>query len=135
MEQDTGGCGEGGSNKVIDIEIDMIGREDVCTANKVGMEVYQNEVEMEIDMMGGKVVCTANKVDMEGYPSEVEMEIDMIPVEYVGIHDIVGSTTIRNGFDSSLKETVTSATCIHSLNQLLLQFQEPPSFNEKINLC
>ncbi|XP_055831672.1 uncharacterized protein LOC129900683 [Solanum dulcamara] len=57
MGQDTDGCAEGGSNKVID------------------------------------------------------MEIDMIAGENVGTLDIVVSTTTRNGFDTSLKETVTASTC------------------------
>ncbi|XP_055827562.1 uncharacterized protein LOC129895813 isoform X2 [Solanum dulcamara] len=112
MGQDTDGCAEGGSNKVIDMEIEMIGGEDVCTANKVDMEAYhQNEVEMPIDMIGQKDVCTANKVDLEDYQNEVEMEIDMIAGENVGTLDIVVSTATRNGFDTSLKGTVTSATC------------------------
>ncbi|XP_027771086.1 uncharacterized protein LOC107013063 isoform X3 [Solanum pennellii] len=100
--QDTDGCAEGGSNKVIDMEIDMIGGKDVCTAN---------EVEMQIDMTGHEEASTSNKVDMEGYQDEVEMEIDMIAGENVGTLDIVVSTTTRNGFDTSIKETVTAATC------------------------
>ncbi|KAL3343113.1 hypothetical protein AABB24_026930 [Solanum stoloniferum] len=112
MGQDTDGCAEGGSNKVIDMEIDMIGGKDVCTINEVDMEAYhQNEVEMQIDMTGQEDVCTPNKVDMEGYQDEVEMEIDMIAGENVGTLDIVVSTTTRNGFDTSIKETVTAATC------------------------
>ncbi|CAN4088375.1 unnamed protein product [Withania somnifera] len=83
VEEDTVGCAEGGSNEVIDMEIDMIGED----------------------------ICTTNEVDMEGYQNEVEMEIDMIAGENVGTQDIVVSTTTRNGFDSSLKESVTTATC------------------------
>ncbi|MCD7471850.1 hypothetical protein HAX54_012591 [Datura stramonium] len=84
VEQDTVRCAEGGSSEVIDMEIDTIEEEDVCTANVV---------------------------DMEGYQTEVEMEIDMIAGENVGKLDIVVSTTARNGFESSLKETVAAATC------------------------
>ncbi|KAK4362293.1 hypothetical protein RND71_017534 [Anisodus tanguticus] len=88
VRQDTVGCAEGGSNEVIDMEIDMIGGEDVCTANKVDMEGYQDEVDMEIDMMAG---------------------------ENVGIPDnVISTTTSRNGFDGSLKETVTVVTCDQS---------------------
>ncbi|CAN4086260.1 unnamed protein product [Withania somnifera] len=82
--QDTIGCAERGSSKVIDMDIDMIGGVDACTSNEVGLEVYQNEVEMEIDMIAG---------------------------ENVGTQDIVVSRTTRNGFNSSLIETVTAAAC------------------------
>lgn len=41
----------------------------------------------------------------------IDMEIDMIAGENVGTLDIVVSTTTRNGFDTSIKETVTAATC------------------------
>ncbi|XP_059303699.1 uncharacterized protein LOC132055751 isoform X1 [Lycium ferocissimum] len=88
VRQDTVGYAEGGSNEVIDMEIDMIGGEDVCTANEVDLEGYQDEVDMEIDMMAG---------------------------ENVGIPDnVVSTTTSRNGFARSLKETVTAATCDRS---------------------
>ena len=69
MGQDTEGCAEGGSDKVIDMEIDMIAGENVGT----------------LDI----VVSTANKVDMESFQNEVDMEIDMIAGENVGTLDIV----------------------------------------------
>ncbi|PHT78088.1 hypothetical protein T459_16140 [Capsicum annuum] len=77
-------CCHRGSNKVIDMEINVIRREDVCTANEVDVENNENEVEMEVDMIDG---------------------------ENIGILGIVVSTTTRNGFGSSLKETVSAATC------------------------
>ncbi|PHU23974.1 hypothetical protein BC332_09081 [Capsicum chinense] len=112
--QDTVRCAQGGSNEVTDMVINMIGGEDVCTASEIDMECYQNEVgmvgnqdevEMEVDMIAGE------KVVMEGNQDEVEMEVDMMAGENVGKLDIVVSSTTRNGFDSSLKETVTAATC------------------------
>lgn len=48
---------------------------------------------------------------MENNENEVEMEVDMIDGENIGILGIVVSTTTRNGFGSSLKETVSAATC------------------------